>query len=110
MARMVGDAECHPNHGSDPAAGPDFSPEAVRCGATVQEFGQAGQLLGRQSARGPRCGPVAEGLRSPLTGTGHPLADRPCADAQGFGDLALGPALLFEVPSLEPSGFFPIVR
>jgi hypothetical protein len=107
---MVGDAECQPKHGSDPAAGPDFSPEAVRCGATVQEFGQSGELLGRQSARGPRCGPVAEGLQPALAGTCHPLTDRPFADAEGFGNLALGPALLFEVPSLEPSGFFPIVR
>ena len=46
MARMVGDAECHSNHGRDPAAGPELSPEAVRFGATVQEFGQLGELLG----------------------------------------------------------------
>jgi hypothetical protein len=110
MARMVGDAEFQPNHGSDPSAGPDLSPEAVRCGATVQEFGQAGELLGRQSARGPRWGPVAESLQPALAGTCHPLADSPFANAQGFCNLALRPALLFEVPGLEPSGFFPIVR
>jgi hypothetical protein len=39
-----------------------------------------------------------------------PLADRPFADTQGLGDLALGPALLLKPPGLQPSGFFPIVR
>ena len=42
-------------------------------------------------------------------GAFHPLTDGSFADAEGLGDLALGPALLFEVPGLEPSGFSPVV-
>jgi hypothetical protein len=49
-------------------------------------------------------------LWSPVAGARHPLANRSLADAQGAGDLTLGPALLLEVPRLQPSGFFPIVR
>jgi hypothetical protein len=100
MARMVGDAECHPNHGRDPAAGPELSPEAVRCGASVQEFGQLGELLGRQPPRGSRGRTMAQSLRAALAGACHPLADGPFADAQGVGNLALRPALVLEVPGL----------
>jgi hypothetical protein len=40
----------------------------------------------------------------------HPLTDRPFADAEGLGDLALGPALLLETPRLQPSRLFPVAR
>ena len=53
---------------------------------------------------------MPQGLRSPGAGARHPLADRPLADAQHLGDLALGPALLREAPGLQPSGFLPTVR
>jgi hypothetical protein len=33
----------------------------------------------------------------------------PSLTAEGLGDLALGPALLFEVPGVEPSGISPVV-
>jgi hypothetical protein len=39
----------------------------------------------------------------------QPLPDGAFADAEGLGDLALGPALLFEVPGVEPSGISPVV-
>jgi hypothetical protein len=37
-----------------------------------------------------------------------PMADGPFVDAHGSGDLALSLAFLVELPSLQPSGFFPI--
>jgi hypothetical protein len=53
---------------------------------------------------------MAQGVGAPLAGALHPLTDGAFADAEGFGDLALGPALLLEAPGLEPSGFFPVGR
>jgi uncharacterized protein (DUF433 family) len=41
-------------------------------------------------------------------GAFHPLADSPFADAQCLGDLALRPALLYEVPGMQTSNFFPV--
>jgi hypothetical protein len=43
---------------------------------------------------------MAMRVRSSVAGACHPLTDRALADAEGLGDPALGPALLFEVPSL----------
>ena len=108
MDGVVRDAKLEAEHRGDPATGPELPSKAVGFGPTVQEFGHTGPLFGGQPARRTGTMPMSEGLRSPLTGTGHPLADRPFADTQGFGDLALRPALLLEVPGLEPSGFFPI--
>lgn len=36
-----------------------------------------------------------------------PVADSRGTPLQGFGDLAVGPALLLEASSLEAPGFFP---
>jgi hypothetical protein len=47
-----------------------------------------------------RRGTGADGRRSPLPGTCHPLADSSYTDAEGLGKLPLGPTLLFEVPGL----------
>jgi hypothetical protein len=110
MARVVRDAECQLHDGGDTAAGPDLPPEAIRFGPPVPQCGQAGQLFGCQAAGSTRVGTQAQGVRSPVAGARHPLADRAFADAQRLGDLALGPALLLELPGLQPSGFFPIVR
>src|SRR5687767_9980680 len=53
--------------------------------------------------------PMSQRVRSSIAGAFNPLTDGPFADAEPLGNLALGPALLFEVPSMEPSGFFPVV-
>ena len=105
---MVGDAKLQANHRGDPATGPDVSPEAIGFGPRVQERGQPRQLVDGQPVGSTGAGTLPEGLRAPLAGTRDPLADSPFADAQGFGDLALGPVLLHEVPALKPSGFLPI--
>lgn len=110
MARMVGDPKFEPNHHGNTPAGPDLSPEAIRFGPLVQEFGQTGELLIGQPTAGTRGWSMAEGFRATLSATLHPLADRALAHAHGCGDLALRPALLFEVPGLQASSFLPIVR
>ena len=67
---------------------------------------------GREVMAGPpllRNGGVAGGAMPliPPAGALNPLADGGLADLQGFGDLALGPAFLLELPGLETSGGFP---
>jgi hypothetical protein len=108
MDRMVGDTKLQANHRGDPATGPDLPSKAISFCPTVQECGQAGQLFGGQPAGSTRAGAVPEGFRSLLAGTRHPLADRPFADAEGCGDLPLGPALLQKVPGVKSSDFLPI--
>ena len=108
MARGVGDAKFQSYHRGDPSTGPDLPSKAISFGAAVQECGQAVQLRGRQATWGTGWRSVAQRLRTALAGAFQPLADGPFADAQCLGDLALGPALLHKVPSLETSGFFPV--
>ncbi len=52
---------------------------------------------------------MAKRFRASVAGACHPLTDGAFADAEGLGDLALGPALLLEAPGSEPSGFSPVV-
>jgi hypothetical protein len=108
MDSMVGDAKFEVDHRGDPSTGPDLPSKAVGFGSTVQERGQTGQLCGSQPAGSTGAGAVPEGLRPPLAGMRHPLANSPLADAEGCGDLPLGPALLQKVPGLKASGFLPI--
>jgi hypothetical protein len=97
---MIPNAPFQVDDRRNPAASPELAPEAIGLGTAMQELGQASQLLSRQPPRSARWWPVAQGLWSPLVGTFHPLADGPFADAQRQGDLALGPALVLEVPGL----------
>jgi hypothetical protein len=55
-------------------------------------------------------GAMPQGVWSLVSGALQPLADRPFADTQGLGDLALGPALFLEVPGLQPACFLPVVE
>jgi hypothetical protein len=105
---MIRDPRCQSNHGGDPAPGPELAPETLGFGAAVQPCRQAGERLDREPATGPRWGAMAQGLQTSLVGTPHPWADGRFADPRGLDDLALGPALVLEVPSLQPSGFFPV--
>ncbi len=110
MPWMIGDTKLQADDGGDPTAGPEFPAKAVGGGASLQQCGQVGQLLGRQPPRGPRWRPTPERPGTDVAGAFHPLTDRTRADPQRLGHLALGPALLLEVPGLEPSGFFPVGR
>lgn len=76
----------------------------------VYQLGQPCQLLDGQATWRSWCGVLPPAIAPDFAATFHPLADRPFADTQGLGDLALGPALLLKAPGLQPSGFFPIVR
>jgi hypothetical protein len=89
---------------------PDRSPAAIRFGPAGPQRGQTGQLFGCQAAGSTSVGTMSQGLWSLLAGAPHPLADRAFADGQRLGELTWGPGLLRELPSLQPSGFLPMVR
>jgi hypothetical protein len=108
MGEMVGDAKCSSNHRGNAAPCPDLAPEAIGFGTLLQQRREVGALLVGQPGRGTRGWSMAKRFHS-AAGAFHPLTDGAFADAEGLGDLALGPALLFEVPGLEPSGFSPVV-
>jgi hypothetical protein len=107
---MIGNATLQAHHGRDPATGPSVAPEAIGLGAAGPQRGQTRPLVGGQPPGRARGRPMAQGLRAAVAGAPHPLADRGFADAQGLGHLALRPALLPELPGLEPSGFCPVAR
>jgi hypothetical protein len=108
MGEMGGDADCEANHGGDAAPCPHLAPEAIGFGALLEQCREAGTLLVCQPGWGTRWRPMAKRVRSSGAGPCHPLTDGAFAHAEGLGDLALGPALLFEVPGLKPSGFSPV--
>ena len=110
MPRVRGDTTFQADDGRAPTAGPQLSATAVGGGALRPQGGQAGQLLGRQPPWGPGGRAAPERLGPGFPGPPHPRTDRAFADPQGRSDLALRPPLLFEVPGLEVSGFFPGVR
>jgi hypothetical protein len=110
MARMIGDAKFRSNNGRNPATCPQLPPEALGFGAVLKQGRQAGELRIGQPTAGPRGWSMAEGFRTTLSATLHPLADRALADTQGRSDLALRPTLLFEAPGLQASSFLPGVR
>ena len=109
MARMRGETEFQADDGGDPRAGPELAAAAIGSGTSMQELGQAGELVGRQPPWGAGWRSTPERLGTSGVGPGHPLTNRAFADAQGLGKLVLAPTLLREVPGLEPSGFFPVV-
>jgi hypothetical protein len=108
MTRMIGDAEFQADDGGDASPGPQLSAKAIGCGPSMQQLGQAAELVGRQSPRGPGWRPATESIGAGVAGPFHPLTDGSLADPQGLGNPALGPAFLLEVPGLETSGFLPV--
>lgn len=110
MGRMVGDAKLQAHDDGNPTTGPHVSPKSIGGRATLEEFGQASELLACQVACRARWRAMPEGLGALVAGTPHPLTDGPFADAKRLGDAALSPPVLLEMPGLKPSGFFPIGR
>jgi hypothetical protein len=97
---MIGAAKLCANHGSHASSGPQLAPEAIGCGPSRQQGRQAGEWHPSQARWGSRGRPMSKRIRSAVPSAFHPLADRPFADAEGFGDLALGPASWLETPCL----------
>jgi hypothetical protein len=110
MAWVRGDAKLRAHNGRNPATCPPRPPEAVGFGAPLQSGRQAGELRIGQPTAGPRGWARAEGFRTTLAPTRHPVANGAFADPQGRRDLALRPTPLFEVPGLQASSFLPVVR
>ena len=109
MDRVVGNTELQPQDRGDLAPGPHLAAETISLGTLVQEVGKAGELLGSQSPGRASRRAVSQRLWAALAATLYPLAHGRLADAQRLGNLALRPALLLEMPSLEPSSFFPVL-
>jgi hypothetical protein len=106
---MVGDAKRQANHRGDASPCPELALEAIRFGALLQQYREVGAWPVGQPGWGTEGRPMAKRFRSSVAGAFYPLTDGSFADAEGFGDLVLGPALLFEAPGIEPSSFSPIV-
>jgi hypothetical protein len=66
LARMVGHAEGQLDHGGNPAAGPQLSPEAIGFGTAAQQCRQLGQLIGAQPSGHAGWWTGSECLRSNL--------------------------------------------
>jgi hypothetical protein len=64
---MVGNPILKLHHRGDPPTGPQLSPNATRCGPPLHEFGQAGELLGREPARGAGRRMVAQSIGALLS-------------------------------------------
>jgi hypothetical protein len=109
MDGMVGEATRQVHDHRHPAAGPDLPSDAIGVGTPSQEVGQTRQRWGCQAAGSAGVRAMAEGFRPPIAGALHPLTDGPLAHPHRFGDVALGPACLLEVPGLQTSGFFPSI-
>ncbi len=97
---MIGDAEFQADDGGNARTGPQLSTKTIGYGPSLQQLGQAGELVGRQPPRSPRGRPAPERLGAGGAGPCHPLTDGALADPHGHSNLPLGPPLLFEVPSL----------
>jgi hypothetical protein len=110
MGMVVRHTKFPPHHLGDAFARPELAAKSIGGGTTAQQGGQLRERLGGQPAGGAGWWPTAHGLGPPRADALHPLTDGGFADVQRFGNLTLGPALLLEAPSLEPSGFFPAVR
>ena len=94
MGGVGQDATRHPYHLGHALAGPHLAAEAIGLGALLQQGRQAGELRMSEACWGSRGWPMTQRVRPAVPSACHPLTDRPFADAQGGGDLALGPALL----------------
>jgi hypothetical protein len=110
MTWMIGDAKGQADDGGDARTGPQLSTKAIGYGPSMQQLGQASELVGRQPPRGPGWGPAPERIGAGGACPFHPLADGSLAATHGLGNLALRPTLLLEVPGLQAPSFFPGVR
>jgi len=110
MHRVVGHAERQAKDRGDSAPRPHLATETIGPGTPVQEVGKTGKLFGSQSPGRASPGAMPQRLWAAIAATFHPLAHSRRADAQGRGNLALRPALLREVPGLQASSFFPVLR
>jgi hypothetical protein len=89
MTWVIGDAEFQADDGGDARPGPQLATKAIGDGPSLQQRGQASELVGGQPPRGPRWRPATERLGAGFAGPFHPLADGSLADPHGLGNLAL---------------------
>jgi hypothetical protein len=108
MGGMRGDAKLHAHDGGHASSGPKLAQKTIGFGALLQQGRQAAKLRPSQARWGSRRWPMAQRVCSAVPSACHSLTDGPFADAEGLGDLALGPTSWLETPSLQPSRLFPV--
>src|SRR5215213_8819381 len=94
VRRVVEDPELRADHFGYPRTRPYLSPKAVSLSSPLQELGHLGALLLAQAGRRSGRRLVPQAFHTFLSGTLHPLADRPFGYSQGVGYLRLFPAPL----------------
>ena len=99
MRRMIAHPEVLGDHLGDAPTGPDIAAKAKGFRAFEEQGDELGVLVGRQQGRGAGRRMIAQGVDAIQAGAGEPLADGALGDAQGVGDLLLGPAVLMQLPS-----------
>src|SRR5437763_851397 len=108
MALVVVNAEFLLDDLGDTAAGPDITAAAVSLGAVPKEVGNQVSLAWEQLALRSGTQAGAQRVRATLSCGTQPLTERGAADAQSRSDLALGPALLTQLPGAHPPPLAPI--
>ena len=110
MSGMVADLELVLDQLSDAAARPDVTAKAKGFSPCAQQGHQRRALVHAQQGFGAGRWVVTQRLDAMESGTLQPLADRALSDAQGLGDLLLGPTLLGQFPGTEAAAFLPTSR
>ena len=107
MGGVITDRKLVVNQLGNPTARPHVTTKAEGFGPFQQQGGQLRLLLKREQWRRPGSGLVPQGLRPVQSSALEPLADRALGDAEGLGDVLLGPALLVQLPGSQAAAFAP---
>ena len=109
MSRMIAYTEDFFDYHCDACAGPDVPPKAIGFRTLGQQARDLRPLFGRQSRLGPRGNSAAQHFdTASFLCSLDPLAHCPTGHAQSFGDVALLPALLIQLPGSEPTTLSPV--
>src|SRR6185437_8095073 len=95
---------------SDAGTGPDVAEETVGLGPMPEELGDQTLLSLGEFGRMARARPRPERLCSAFMGASEPTAHGVLGNVQGFGNVSLIPALLFQVQRPQPPPLTPVMR
>jgi hypothetical protein len=110
MGRMVGDAKGLLDDLADTCTPSDLAAKAKGLRATIEQAGELSELHFAEACWRARGNSPSQAIYSVGCGTLEPVTDRALGDRQGFGDARLAPALLMQLPSVQPTAFAPIGR
>src|ERR1051325_4901249 len=107
---VVIDAKLLLDNLTHPSADPEIAAEAVGLRTVPEEVSNQLPLAGEQFSRRPDAQVTAEGVGTTFSTGAQPLTHSRSANAQSGGDLALGPALLVQLPGTHPPPLPPVLR